>query len=351
MSTDADDSGLPETLKNPNLIGQEAAEQTFLSAFNSAKLPHAWLLCGPKGIGKATLAYRIARFVLMKGGAGGDDGPGLFGDDLPEDTPSSLHTDPDDPLFHRIASGGHGDMMFLQRIPNERPPYKLNRDINVNQVRKIGSFLSKTASEGGWRVVVIDSADDLNTNSANALLKVLEEPPKRALLILVSHRPGRLLATIHSRCRRLMLTPLAESDVETLLRRYDEGIEESDIGDLVRIADGSIGRALVLSTGNGLDIYRDIQTLLGGLPKIDVPALHRLGDKVARDNTGDSFRTAADMINRWLAGHIKDHGSLGLDPWFEVWEKTNRLYQQTDSLNLDRKQVMLDTFLSIEAAW
>ena len=308
-------------------------------------------MCGPKGIGKATLAYRIARFVLMKGGAGGDDGPGLFGDDFAQDAPSSLHTDPDDPLFHRITSGGHGDMIFLQRIPKEKPPYNLNRDINVDQVRKIGSFLSKTASEGGWRVVVIDSADDLNTNSANALLKVLEEPPKRALLILVSHRPGRLLATIHSRCRRLMLPPLAESDVEALLRRYDEGIEESDIGDLARIADGSIGRALVLSTGNGLDIYRDIQTLLGGLPKIDVPALHKLGDKVARDSTGDSFRTAADMINRWLASHIKDHGSLGLDPWFEVWEKTNRLYQQTDGLNLDRKQVMLDTFLSIEAAW
>ena len=194
------EAGPPVANANSILLGQAEAEASFLTAFNSGKLPHAWLICGPSGIGKATLAHRITRFVLTHGGPVAE-GPGLFGDALPAVEPTSLATDLESPICRRIIAGGHADFLHIQRSEDEKTG-KLRKEITVNEVRAVGSFLSKTPAEGGWRVVVIDSADEMNANAANAVLKVLEEPPKRALLLLVSHNPGRLLPTIRSRCRR-----------------------------------------------------------------------------------------------------------------------------------------------------
>lgn len=357
MSSELDDLEPPTPRENPELLGQGDAENSFLTAFNSGKLPHAWLLCGPKGIGKATLAHRIARFAMSQPN---DEaaGPGLFGDALPKSDPTSLYTDPDSSVFHRVSAGAHADFLLIERTVDEKTG-KTRKEIRVDEVRQISAFLSKTPAEGGWRVVVIDSADEMNVNAANAVLKVLEEPPKRALLLLISHNPGRLLPTIRSRCRRLMLHPLEKDLVGQLLQKFNPELDQIDAEDLADLSDGSIGRAMHLADENGLEIYRDINDLLGALPAIDIPGVHKLGDKLARDKSGDTFVQTAELLDRWLVEKIRSNAvdsigggvtSGGLDPWIEVWEKTSQLFQQANGLNLDRKQVILNTFMSIEAA-
>ena len=176
--------------ESETLIGHEAAEAAMYDAI-SGRVPHAWMISGPAGIGKATLAYRFARYVLS-GGSGEESGPGLFGDELPPST-AALNVSRDDPVFAQIAAGSHADMMVVERGYDEKRK-KMRGEIVVDDVRKIGSFLRLTPSLGGWRVVILDSADEMNRNAANAVLKLLEEPPRQALIILVSHTPGRPVA-------------------------------------------------------------------------------------------------------------------------------------------------------------
>ena len=351
-----DDEGDPfAPIRNSELIGQDKAEQTFLDAFNSGRLPHAWLLSGPKGVGKATLAHRITRFLLVHGNAGGgDEGPGLFGDDLPATVPDSLTTDLDDLVCKRLIAGGHTDFLCIERAVNEDTGAR-KRDISIDQVRAIGNLFSLTPGEGGWRVVVIDSVDDLNDNGANAVLKMLEEPPSRTVILLVSHNPGRLLPTIHSRCRHLSLPPLDGPSMEALLaaqapeRGLDLGPEEHAL--LMQLAGGSIGRAFTLADDGGLDLYRDMTAILETLPNLDIGMLHKLGDLVARDRGGDRFRTLAELIDWSLVDRIRGGlSSSALEGWFRVWEKANRLFREAEGLSLDRKQVVLEVFLSIEEA-
>ncbi|MCH8238393.1 MAG: DNA polymerase III subunit delta', partial [Proteobacteria bacterium] len=230
--------------ENPDLRGHEEAEKILLDGFHGGRLAHAWLISGPRGIGKATLAYRFARFVLGGGGAGG-----LFGD-----ASQSLEMDPQDPIFRRIAAGGHGDLMVVEKSYD--PKRKRIRDeIVVGDVRAVAPFMRLTTAEGGWRVVVVDCADEMNQNAANALLKILEEPPDNALLLLVSHSPSRLLPTIRSRCRTLALQPLAEDRVADLLSAHRPELAPADVASLARLAEGSPGRALRLADAGGLALY------------------------------------------------------------------------------------------------
>ena len=358
----------PAPRENPDLVGHAWAEQRFLSSWRSGRLPHAWLICGPPGIGKATFAFRAARFVLA-GGEGGEGG-GLF-DAAPAD---SLALPPGAPVFRRVASGGHADLMTLERTfasdedekedPRDRKRFTV---IRVDEVRAAGHFMRLTPAEGGWRVVVVDSADELHSSAANALLKMLEEPPDRALLLLVSHAPGRLLPTIRSRCCRLPLKPLSEPQVLGLLGRYRPDLAAADAQALARLGEGSIGRALALAEEGGLDLYREMVGLLGGLPAPSVAALHGFGDRLGRrgPEAEAAFRTATRLMAWWVArlaregargaappAVVPEEEGLGarllaagrVDRWVEVWEKITRLADQADGLNLDRKQVVLNVF-------
>ena len=273
-----------------DLLGHEAAERAFLAAWTGGRLAHSWLITGPKGIGKATFAYRIARFVL----SGGGDGGGLFGG-----PPESLRVDPGHPVFRRVAAGGHADFKSVERGWSDDKKNRLRSEIVVEDVRGVGAFLSLTPAEGGWRVVIVDAADEMNRSSANAILKVLEEPPRNALLLLVSHSPGRLLPTIRSRCRRLALGPLEDSLVVTLLRRRLPDLAEADARAVARLAEGSIGRALGLAAQGGLDLYREMVALLSAVPGMEAAALHGFADKVGRGE--ETFRTVADLLTWWLA--------------------------------------------------
>jgi DNA polymerase-3 subunit delta' len=351
---------LPSPIANPNLIGHAAAEATFLDAWSSGRLAHAWLITGPRGIGKATLAYRIARFVLAGGGQGG-----LFGG------PTSLDIPADGALFRRIAANGHADLKAVERSWSDDKMTKRSSEILVKDVRDVGSFMALTPAEGGWRVVVIDAADEMNRSSANAILKVLEEPPKRALMLLVSHSPGRLLPTIRSRCRRLNLRPLTDSQVIDLLHEARPDLNDADAAALAQLAEGSIGRALALGGEGGLELYRDLVKLLTSLPKLDIPALHGFADKVSGRSVeqGDSFRTVTELLTWWLARLVRAGGRASqppevvpgesmvmsrllragsLEQWVEVWEKVSHLFARAEAVNLDRKQVVLEAFLMVE---
>ena len=199
---DRAEAAVPAPRENPSLSGHEPAEKELLSAFASGRLPHGLLITGPHGVGKATLAFRFARFLLSQGAA--PSAGGLFAPAVP----SSLALPPEHPVFRRVASSGHADLLTVERGID--PKRKRERtEIVVDDTRAIAAFLRLTPAEGGWRIVVVDTADEMNRNAANAVLKILEEPPSRALLILVSDNPGRLLPTIRSRCRRLPLRQAA----------------------------------------------------------------------------------------------------------------------------------------------
>ena len=342
---------------NAELLGQAVAERSLLEAHLRARLPHAWLLTGPRGIGKATLAYRFARFLLN------DGAPDLFGA-----PPADLAIDPESETFRRVASGGHADLFSVERAVNPSTD-KPRREIVVDDVRRAVHFLRMTSAGGGRRVVVVDSADEMNLAAANALLKLLEEPPAQALLLLVSHTPGGLLPTLRSRCRHLALASLDEAQVVRLLSRHAPDLAAADAAALARLAEGSIGRALALADGGGLALYRELIEILGGLPRLDVARLHALGDRLAKGD-GAVFRTASELFAWWLARMIRAGAGAGLPPdvvagegplmtrllarrdlaqWIALWEKVTRLFARTDGASLDRKQVIVTAFLEIEA--
>ena len=362
-----------EPRKNPELLGHREAEGILADAFGSGRLAHAWLISGPQGIGKATLAYRFARFVFA-GGGGTGAGPELFGGDGGAAPESPLYLAPEHPVFRRVASGGHTDLKAVVPTVNEKTG-KLRTEIIVDDVRSVGRFFSLTAGEGGWRVAIIDKADEMNASAANALLKILEEPPQRSLLLLVSDNPGRLLPTIRSRCRKLALQPLSGDLVATLTAASLPGLDAGDAPLLAHLAEGSPGRAMALAAEGGLGLYRDMTGLLATLPDLDVGALHAFGARLGKSGAEDSFRMAGGLLRWWLARLIRSaagggHGTGaeagfpaeeealmgrlgragGLDRWLEVWEKINHLLASTEPAHLDRKQVVLNVFLTLENA-
>jgi DNA polymerase-3 subunit delta' len=323
----------PEPRANALLVGHEAAEAAVLGALRGGRMHHAWLITGPEGVGKATLAFRFARRLL----AGIPDG-------------ATLGLDPGHPVFRRVAAGGHADLFTLQRTPGS-DARKLRTEIVVDDVRELGAFLRLTPAEGGWRIVVVDRADELNRNAANALLKVLEEPPARALLLLVCAAPGRLPVTIRSRCRRLSLRPLADADMARLLARYLPDASEDERDRLVALAEGSPGRALLLREAQGLALAGLVDQVLAGLPEVP-GAGWDIADKLARADGG--FGTFMDLLRAAIAGAVRAHARGQADPeqarlaslrpldaWGDVWHALTTLQDETERFALDRRQAVL----------
>ncbi|MCI0684793.1 MAG: DNA polymerase III subunit delta' [Gemmataceae bacterium] len=353
--SDSSESAAPPPRANPNFIGHPAAEQTLLRAWQSNRLHHAWLISGPRGVGKATLAFRFARHALA-----GEE-RGLFAEPA-----STLAMAAESPVFRHVAAGSHPDLLTIERAYDEKRD-RFRTEIVVDDVRELGAFLHLKAAAGGWRVVVVDCADDLNPSAANALLKLLEEPPAKALLLLVSHAPGRLLPTIRSRCRRLTLAPLDTQAMDEFLQTSCPQLADADRRLLIQLADGSIGRALEIAGTGGLDLYRDIAGQLRQLPKFDAVALHALGDRLGHRDAGDLFRLATEILLGWLGRAVRlaatgqgSPGSIGgegapalslgrhsLEQWLELWEKITRLFARVESANLDRKQVWVGAMLDI----
>ena len=344
---------------NPDLLGHEDIEQSLLADFNLGRLPHAIILAGPAGIGKATLAYRIARFLLAQKPA--EDS--LFGAPA---APETLYIKPADPVFRRVASGGHADLITIERELDEKKG-RLKNDISVDSVRRVPPFLRKTAAEGGWRCVIVDGADYLNTNSQNALLKILEEPPKKTLLILTTAQPGIFLPTIRSRCRLFHVEPLSEKNMTALLDKMSPGLATEEKSVLFRLAQGSIGKALQYHADGGVAVYKDLLKAASTLPNLDVVAVHELADKIGRSEAG--FEAARDILTQWCARHAqararglpardilpgdaavfdKIAGLYSPRHFFDTWEKISQLFLQTEIYNLDKRQAVIGAFLMLQ---
>jgi DNA polymerase III subunit delta' len=360
---------IPHPRDNPDLIGHELAETALWQAFHSGKLHHAWLITGPRGIGKATLAFRFARFLLTNGKREDKERLSLLPD---ESRALTLAVAPEHPAFKRIASRGHADLITLTRQVNEKTG-RLRAEIMVEDVRTVANLLAHTPAEDGWRVVVIDAAEDMSRSSANAVLKALEEPPAQCVFLLVSHAPGQVLPTIRSRCRPLKLQPLSQDAVLRLLRRYRPALSEAEAERLSQLGEGSIGLALFFAERDGLALYGAMLDLMQRLPVLDVVALDRLGDQVSGSGSDEKFVMVREFFCRLMTRVIRTAALQGddcreasssdeqrllyrlasaasLDRWLEVWEESNGLLARAENANLDRKQVVLDLFLILHSA-
>jgi DNA polymerase-3 subunit delta' len=323
------------------LFGHADAETALLDAYKTGRIAHAWLIGGPPGIGKATLAYRMARFVLAN--------PEPQSPTVQKAT--SLAIEPDHPVARRIAAQAQGDLLVLERVINEQTN-KLYTVIRVDDVRRTVSFFGSTAGEGGWRVAIVDAIDDLQREGANALLKVLEEPPQRSLIFLISHAPGRELPTIRSRCRRLLLRPLDVDDVTLALAEATARDRRDDeIREAAAAAEGSAGRALALLEGQVLALRQRVLDLLAQLPDVDARALHALGD--AMGGTDPKVLEAfMDLINGWLSMRLGEAGQekARMARIAETWERVNRTAQDADAYNLERKPLVFAVFGALAEA-
>jgi DNA polymerase III subunit delta' len=333
---------VPPPRETTVLFGHAEAERTVLAAYRSGRMSHAWLIGGPPGVGKATLAYRLARFVLAHPDASTQD----------VQAAQTLALDSAHPVARRVAAQAHPDVLTLERTAG--PSGAVRSVITVDEVRRTVGFFGSTAGAGGWRICIVDSADDLQSpQGANALLKVLEEPPSRALFLLVSHAPGRLLATIRSRCRRLTLRPLEAADVaQAAAQALERDAADPEVLKAAAAAQGSVARATILLGGAALAVRDRMIELLGGLPQIDPQALHALGDTLGRsDDT--VFNTFVETIQDWLSDQlrVRDPQAGRLAPVAEVWEKLDRAVRDVEVFNLDRKPMVFAVFgLLAEAA-
>jgi DNA polymerase III subunit delta' len=330
------------------LFGHVAALQELAAAFEGGRMQHAWLIVGPEGVGKATLAYRFARLLLAEGET----------------------VDRDHPVFHKVAALSHPNLLVIRRSWVEKSK-RYSQWIGIDEVRRLRAFLGHSAGEAGWRVVIVDRADELNQNAANALLKGLEEPPPRTLFLLISSAEGRLPVTIRSRTRTLRVTGLGDADLERAVRAaLDRDGHEADAKTLARalaLSEGSVRRALELIGSEGIVLYDEIVASLAALPEIEGPRLHRQVERLA--GAGDSARLdlylalllglierlirftatsqGATREEETLAGRLVSPANLAR--WAEAWEAIADAKAEAFALNLDRSLLVLETWFRLQS--
>ncbi|EAQ23942.1 DNA polymerase III subunit delta' [Roseovarius sp. 217] len=355
--------GAPHPRETARLFGQDAAEAEFLDAFNTGRLHHGWLITGPRGVGKATLAWRIARFLLATPLVQEE---GLFG---APPSPATLDIGPDHPVSRRLLALSDPGLFLLRRGPTDKGD-RLAAEIRVSEVRRLGNFFALSAADGGRRVVIVDAADELNTQAANAILKMLEEPPARTVLLLISHQPSGLLPTIRSRCRTLRLAPLGPQDIAQALDQA--GIApEGDPAALAELSGGSVGAAVRLLNLGGLKLYSDLVGLMESLPRLDRPRALRLAEAAATRGaeerldllfsltdlmlarlaragaTGHAPRAEAAPGEAALLARLAPDARKGRD-WADCAEAIGARARHGRAVNLDPASLVLDTVFRIQ---
>lgn len=322
------------------LYGHEAAEKALLDAFLSGRMHHAWILGGPGGIGKATLAYRFATFVL----ANPNPSDQLL-------APASLDVDPDNPVARRIVAQAHPDLLVVEPAwdqRNKRP----KTEIGVDEARAASNFFSRTAGEGGWRVCIVDPAARMNATAANALLKILEEPPAKALFLLVTDAPGRLLRTIRSRCLKLDLKTLEDDAMNAVLKDLsarDKGLDLANADKVASLAGGSPGRAVQILREGGYKRFEEFLTIARELPAVNRSAGLRLAQQLAGRGAAAEFIQFCDLLLSWLPMHIAraaraastEPAVLHPGAWAAAYDEINRSLRQVNALNLDKQAAIL----------
>jgi DNA polymerase-3 subunit delta' len=362
----SDDLDLPQPDKledalhpreTPMLFGHGASEVDFLSALNSGRLHHAWMITGPKGVGKATLAWRIARFLLSLGG------------DIPEThNQTNMNVDMNGPVSRRVMSLAE-PRLFLCRRPYDDKAKRLKTAITVDEIRKLKSFFTMSAADGGRRVAIIDAADEMNSAAANALLKILEEPPKDTTLLLVAHQPSRLLPTIRSRCRVLRCATLSADDLGQALDQ--QGSSTDKTVQLAELALGSTGTALQLLNANGLTLYADLVELVGLSKSMDRTRAIRIANACVGRGNEANYALTLDLIfillarlSRYGAGHggaqteaapnearmlaDRANGPKEARAWAQLSAELTERTNHARAVNLDPSSVILDMLLKID---
>jgi DNA polymerase III subunit delta' len=335
----------PAPWENERLFGHEEAERRLLAAYRSRRLPHAFVLGGAEGIGKATLAWRFARFVMVH------PDPGSHA----VQTAQSLAVASDHPVARRMIARAHSDLIVLRREYNERTR-KLFTEIRVEEVRKMLHRFQQASSAGGFRIAILDSAEHLNRASANALLKIVEEPPSRSIFLIIAQRPAMLLPTIRSRSSLLRLRPLASADVAAAVTALGPPWADHPPDAIERAAansGGSVRQALRLLEGAALTLLDQTQRLLRVLPEVDWKGVHALVDHLG-DSDADSMDNVIAVVLDWLNEQIQkaatDAPVARLAPYAEVWEKVVSAARETEALNLDKRPLLLSLFQELAAA-
>jgi len=355
--------GAPHPAQTQVLYGQARAEADFLDAYASGRLHSGWLITGPQGVGKATLAWRMAAFLLSRPIVAADD---MFG---APPAPTTLDVDDDNPDLRLIRSGAHPRLFCLRRAWDDKTD-KLKSVITVDEVRKLKNFFSMSATDGGRRVVIVDPADEMNVNAANAILKLLEEPPANAMILIVSHQPSRLLPTIRSRCRELRCGLLNAPDMTAALAQADI---HTDAGEaLTALSGGSVGEAVRLTNMNGLALYSELIALMGGLPRFDRPRGLKLADSCVGKAGSTRFALTLDLIDKFLTrtaragvqgppdiqaaqgealllAKLAPH-DIAARRWAATAQDISERTRHGKAVNLDPAALILDTLFKIEQA-
>jgi DNA polymerase III subunit delta' len=354
--------GAPHPRETTRLLGQDAAEAAFLAALNSGRLPHGWLLTGPRGVGKATFAWRAARHLVAHPPA---DGDALFA----PPPATSLDVDPEHPVARRVRALSEPSVCLIRRSPREDGK-ALSEVIRVEDVRRLKGFFNLSGEAGRRRVVIVDAADEMNANAANALLKELEEPPRNAVLFLVSHRPSALLPTIRSRCRTLRFEPLGPADLTAALAGAGLDAGGGAAAEAVAaLSGGSVGAAVELISQDGPALYADLVALLAGLPDMDRPAALKLSEAAGARGADGRFDLTLSLLDTALA-RIARTGASGIAPppivpgedrmlarlapdpraardWAELAASLTARARRGKAVNLDPAALIFDMFLDI----
>lgn len=327
--------GAPHPREQFAFFGHAEGEGAFIEGLRSGRLHHAWLIGGPQGIGKATLAYRVARALL-------DTGRGAR-------TIGSLDVDPGSPAARQIIALSHPNLAILRRAP-ATDKKAASTTIPVDAVRRALAMFGSTSADGGYRVCIVDSAEDLTISSANALLKVIEEPPPRSIFLIVSHAPQRVLPTIRSRCRRLLLRPLDEADIRSVIASLGSPWSEMPqdvIGQALTYGEGSVRRTLELLDADKVAFMDQIARLLDNLPRLDTKQIAALAESLSKKDADESYDLTLETIQRWITGRLHRNAGLGaarLAPLVEVCDKIGRAAREIDVFNLDRRPFILTLF-------
>lgn len=319
---------VPEPAEHPSLFSHEQALADLADAYRQARLHHALLVTGPSGIGKATLAFRLAYHLLAN--------------PMPAQAPARPSApEPGTQLFRLIAQHAHPSLLHLTRPPADRGTGFKTR-ITVEEVRRVGRFLAMTSHDGGYRIVIVDAADDMNRSAANALLKSLEEPPPRTLFVLVAHSPGALLPTIRSRCQVVKLKPLDDARLQETLAAVapDQLPQAAAMPALLARARGSVRDALLMMAYGGLDITHAADELMAG--SFDVERAYRIAEAVAGRDSTVQLKILNDHLLARIAGAARGHAEAGeagrADRLARFWSETAAAIAEAETYNLDRKQ-------------
>lgn len=342
------------------IFGHTGAETEFLAAYNTARMHHAWIVSGPKGIGKATLAWKISKFVLAN----------QTDTAMPEESnANSLSIDPNNPIARRIDALSEPNM-FLVRRPWDEKTKRLKSAITVDEIRKLKNFFMLSATDGGWRIAIIDAADEMNVAASNALLKILEEPPNKVLLILVCHQSSRLLPTIRSRCRTLRCNKLDPENLQNALAptEFEVGADARAISIL---ADGSVGESIDLITNNGVEIYQNIVKSISSGARVDRAIALKLANACVGKTAEQTYALTTKLIHYFIA-RLAKYGAMqpndfteaatgeaqilsNLSPnantarkWANISQELSTRVTHAKAVNLDPSSVILDMFLKIE---